>query len=1386
MTGATHHLERVITPSPLVKISKRDSSELRVTIDKIESLVVPSENVSKHMKFAIHATLFSLTSKTAFGNIWSSELISPTENKENFSLKVNEAIYFYTNVQLADACLIIEVAKVNSISNESISCGWTGVKLEPLPGNGSRSQLYYGSARALVSLGKNYPTGLNKIDSSEVYLSVTDCESISTVSNLFEANTLVGKRTILPGVEKQPGVSDFMATPKLSQRVSLYLQHLEMSFNKKLSDISDEVCEKAASDLISELREFEEPGIFQDFLDSFMDTEENETKLSNFGTIAQWKLKIFGHNGFKMINEPQTLELKKIIKVKSEALKYGKEVEIKNLIDHKDCFLMFQLVAVIKLSDELINRKKDRLKELGIDVKEEKSTQKTLHVKQWRFPIHEKNGEVDLESEKFVEIDEFKFVLQSDVEMNLRVRYSKERDPTDRLADESQVTGVDETDLNALKPTRNLESDLNREDEIPIITTLGPAGTYDNKFDEQITFREEELTRSTPRHPTYEMQSPRGVQPVSEFVHDDMRQVQYASPNPQVIALSGMLQRKPLQLSRKSYAEIVSAGFPQPKDDFGNLPSVVGVDSLVKLDMKSEKNDPLVVNEIVIQFLAFSKSTQDLNSHQIGSIFFTFQFYKFPQTVSERLKLTERSSILSGESFKPFILQRMQQDQALANEPPGCLYKFYLDPSVLQSGETECVIKYLASQKLIIDVWNGDSLMHLGSCAVDLKYLLRQGRPATQTTFEYEVLSQEFASESTSMIGDLGTTGSLIRPVNSQKSVKSGHLHMRLVNIGHSRSSQGSLSRSLGFEKSLMYAKTGSVARDLSATTLNRTKKQANRLPEVDRTLNTMLLSEKESLRLTGGKLPEDRDRKLLRMRQMRSSLLANSTGGTLDATKMSKMESLTIQRFEREEKQKELKLIEEYRSATKQNTIHSMLLSDITTEHSVFASFGVAELVEFQFRNPFNEDTFFFIHCGDNRSIRPVTNTKELRLLKALKNSTTPIADIFIDDSNTDENTTSDLESSGIVKIFLKPHELVYIPFKYTSLYADSSMPLVSPISSSDKETLLGDNQNLETSTVKVQIKDPTEKPVSILNLNVVHQPILVDQTFRFSHPEKTVVKKSIRLPPLSAGRTNTHFSGKLIALCSDVNTICTTGAPGTASDPQDVNIKTLTGPSPSVKKFYVSVYEGEFRLAPTQTWMFVIESLKRCDVQCVAGQASRFSLVIKGSGASRLVKVFISDPAEMEVDPCEPFILSSVSLVELEILVRPLRPGNKHFFVNVVDIDYHQKIHSWLINANCSLPQITKAFEIKLPVNGGKGSVKKIPFTNNYPIRKKFHLHTDRSDLLYLGENQKVLESGEECMLGLTFLPVAQRGSTEIILYVNDDDNNNEDTFCIKTTYM
>lgn len=47
--------------------------------------------------------------------------------------------------------------------------------------------------------------------------------------------------------------------------------------------------------------------------------------------------------------------------------------------------------------------------------------------------------------------------------------------------------------------------------------------------------------------------------------------------------------------------------------------------------------------------------------------------------------------------------------------------KYMVDPSFLKPGEQRWFIRYLAEHSLQIDVWDGDSLLLVGSAAVKLK-----------------------------------------------------------------------------------------------------------------------------------------------------------------------------------------------------------------------------------------------------------------------------------------------------------------------------------------------------------------------------------------------------------------------------------------------------------------------------------------------------------------------------------------------------------------------------------------------------------------------------------------------------------------------------------------
>ena len=60
-------------------------------------------------------------------------------------------------------------------------------------------------------------------------------------------------------------------------------------------------------------------------------------------------------------------------------------------------------------------------------------------------------------------------------------------------------------------------------------------------------------------------------------------------------------------MSRAAYAKLQSANFPPILDRFGNMAEVFDGNSYLQFDMQKEEADMLTCNQVIIQFLAYSR-----------------------------------------------------------------------------------------------------------------------------------------------------------------------------------------------------------------------------------------------------------------------------------------------------------------------------------------------------------------------------------------------------------------------------------------------------------------------------------------------------------------------------------------------------------------------------------------------------------------------------------------------------------------------------------------------------------------------------------------------------------------------------------------------------------
>ncbi|CAF1495816.1 unnamed protein product [Adineta ricciae] len=852
-------------------------------------------------------------------------------------------------------------------------------------------------------------------------------------------------------------------------------------------------------------------------------------------------------------------------------------------------------------------------------------------------------------------------------------------------------------------------------------------------------------------------------------------------------------------LSRAAYSRLQGQGFPTIKTTNDKEAEMIDIRQTRFLDLQTEMADPMNCNLIHLQFLAYFKMTRAGMSSKATypkSLFFTFKFYRFPETTTSRVMLERMHDTISSDpNVEPYILWRLKEDSTRTSGLPGLPVKFQVDGGFLGSVEQRQFFEYINTHTLYIEVWDGDGLFPVGMCALELRYFLRDGRPGVQTLVELDVFATVpiESSDTPAMENQYYQSTEQQYSLIGEKLKTVGKLIMRIGNVGSVGTEQPS-AETIRTSDALRLLPTNRI---LSSTPpfdvvqqrageittggvkdyrLTRAHRIVDSYPNINSVLHSSDKQASES----------ERQRKLARMEAVRKR--AAETGNEGVSSSMP-----GTNRKLRELRETDLRTISMYRQQTKHEDIAHHLMSFITREVHIRLMPGYVEFFEFILQNPYPEQHSISIACDDDE-LSVVTDAREWRRLKTL-------FEVFSDtEENMFTNQTGIIDQSGLKypQIFMRGKEAVHIPFKLQTFLArippsenkTSSSPYVHEETYSVVEKNY--NEKVKSKLIKAVFQAEDGTPISILSIHVEYMSPIVDQTIRCINGENTLLKRVFRIPnPRRAVTTESLSTGlpeqvhQVFVRASDLNIVCEV-KPVPVNQPCDMLIKAATHSAPTVSSFLVFMYADGFLHRPINVWQFQIHAVKRLDLTCIQYQTTTATLLLRGTRSSRLVQCLDNAPDELIISPSNAFSVAANSLHEVHMLVRPARSGLRTYCVNAVDIENHQIVDTWMIRVDTRMPVISKQFAHSISFGQSQSVSKRISYTNPYAIRKTFFFTSSHPELLQLQHQKLDFQANEKRFISFTLLPAFNVGPvTDIIILINNEQDTNEDAYCIRVNY-
>ncbi|KAI1720613.1 nephrocystin-4 [Ditylenchus destructor] len=449
--------------------------------------------------------------------------------------------------------------------------------------------------------------------------------------------------------------------------------------------------------------------------------------------------------------------------------------------------------------------------------------------------------------------------------------------------------------------------------------------------------------------------------------------------------------------------------FPKIVDRHGSAPTFIKISTTSRpVNIKDEMRSRLDGNEIILQFMAITilpnpyYTAHDRSSRyfftyvpylipydNIDNQIFSLKFYRFPEVTTERL-LAQRDSEWKSR-IEPFVLRRIDDDdQILTQDSTGFAIKYVCDKASISPACPSDLIEYLAMNRLSVDVWDADSLIHVGSVAVPLRSLCRQNMEAVETEVQCGILQN-------SLPGEPFVTGLLF---------------LKMANIGFP-----SVMRKFQLYNTNPAAKRFSRICRPEDSTNHGFHNRARPLGEIhDSALQRFLATQKLDLHQRKEEIFDSGN--MLRLQQwneVKRNMAMPADG--------------SVKKFIFHE---ELEAYKNIRNQGKAAILLKAVFKGITTHYTVYAEYGRVEFFEFLLRNTFTDRVICLIDIGDPR-LCLVTNVDEWKFFKDMHNLKTPLERDLFNFEEKKENSAT---------MLLNGMESVYIPFKYDPHQVNVSKP--------------------------------------------------------------------------------------------------------------------------------------------------------------------------------------------------------------------------------------------------------------------------------------------------------------------------------------------------------